>query len=50
MRDKIENYQKSVMQRAWKDYKFKKSHKGYEEWKFSQSLYHTHKIIKAILW
>lgn len=46
---KTENYRKSVMQRAWTDFKFKKSHKGYEELNFSQSLYNAHKTIKAII-
>ena len=41
-------YQKSVMQRAWRDYNIKKSHKGYEKWNFAQSLYYAHKTIKAI--
>ena len=42
------NYNKSVMQRAWKDYKIKKAHKGYEEWTFAESLYWAHRTIKAL--
>ena len=42
------NYNKSVMQRAWKNYKIKKAHKGYEEWTFAESLYWAHRTIKAL--
>jgi len=42
------NYNKSVMQRAWQDYKVKKAHKGYEEWTFAESLHYAHRTIKAL--
>lgn len=42
------NYNKSVMQRAWQDYKVKKAHKGYEKWTFSESLHYAHRTIKAL--
>lgn len=44
----VGDYNKSVMQRAWKDYKIKKAHKGYEKWAFAESLYWAHRAIKAI--
>lgn len=33
-----------VMLRAWQDFKIKKAHKGYENWTFSDSLKHAHKL------
>ena len=42
------NYNKSVMQRAWQDYKVKKAHKGYEKWTFAESLHYAHRTIKAL--
>jgi hypothetical protein len=45
---RFDNYNKSVMQRAWKDYKIKKVHKGYEDWTFAESLHHAHRTIKAL--
>ena len=41
-------YNKSVMERAWKDYKLKKAHKGYKEWTFAESLHYAHRTIKAL--
>jgi hypothetical protein len=46
--DGFRNYNKRVMQRAWRDYKIKKNTKCYEEWTFSESLYWAHKTIKAL--
>jgi hypothetical protein len=39
---------KRVMDRAWKDFKFKKKSGAYEGWTFKQSLHYAHKI-KSIL-
>tara|TARA_R100000541_G_scaffold167_3_gene632 strand:+ start:1906 stop:2082 length:177 start_codon:yes stop_codon:yes gene_type:complete len=39
---------KSVMYRAWHDYKIKKAHKGYEQWSFAMSLYYAHRTIKSL--
>ena len=44
----FENHNKSVMLRAWQDYKVKKAHKGYEEWNFAKSLHYAHKTIKSL--
>ena len=44
----ISSYNKSVMKRAWQDYKVKKSHKNYEEWTFSESLYWSHRTTKSL--
>jgi hypothetical protein len=41
-------YNKKVMEYAWRDYKIKKKHKGYETWAFSNSLYWAHKYTKAL--
>ena len=41
-------YRKEVMEWAWRDYKIKKKHRGYEDWKFSQSLYWAHKYMTAL--
>tara|TARA_R110002049_G_scaffold51216_1_gene145016 strand:+ start:298 stop:516 length:219 start_codon:yes stop_codon:yes gene_type:complete len=45
---RFSNYKKSVMQQAWRDYKIKKSHKGYEEWTFANSLHWAHRHISAL--
>ena len=42
------NYNKRVMQRAWRGYKVKKAHKGYEKWTFADSLHYAHKTIQAL--
>lgn len=44
------DYKQSVMKRAWHDYKVKKSHKGYEDWTFANSLYWAHKSISSLYW
>jgi hypothetical protein len=41
-------YNRNVMQHAWRDYKIKKKHKGYETWTFKQSLYWAHKFVKKL--
>ena len=45
---KMSDYKKSVMKRAWDDYKFKKAHRGYEEWTFAKSLYWAHRTVKGL--
>lgn len=35
-----------VFENAWRDFKIKKKHKGYENWTFGQSLYYAHKRSK----
>lgn len=42
-------YKQRVFARAWQDFKVKKTHKGYEDWTFSQSLYWSHKHIKTLI-
>jgi len=48
VKSRFSNYKKSVMQQAWKDYKIKKAHKGYEEWTFAKSLHWAHRHISAL--
>ena len=45
---RFSNYKKSVMERAWQDFKVKKRHKGYDDWTFTNSLYWAHKHISAL--
>jgi len=40
------NYNKLVMQEAWKCYKIRKNKKCYEKWTFAESLYWAHRTIK----
>lgn len=42
-------YKRKVLLRAWQDFKIKKSHRGYENWTFSNSLYWAHKHIKKLM-
>jgi len=37
------------MKQAWRDYKIKKAHVGFENWKFSDSLYWSHRHTKQLI-
>jgi len=42
-------YKQRVLQSAWRDFKIKKKHTGYENWTFAESLFWAHKHVKALL-
>lgn len=48
MIEQTNNYKECVMKRAWKDFKVKKQHKGFEDHTFASSLYWAHRHISAL--